>query len=182
MSDRNERAPYNVLFLCTANSARSIMGEAILNRAGQGRFRAFSAGSHPMGRVHPYAIDLLRKLNYDVAGVRSKSWAEFEAADAPQLDFVFTVCDDAAAETCPVWPGQPMTAHWGIPDPAAASGNEAEVRLAFADALRMLTNRINIFVSLPLKSLDQLTLQKRLEGIGKIKDEDAGDSSATAAE
>ncbi len=158
------------------------MGEAILNRAGQGRFRAFSAGSHPMGRVHPYAIDLLRKLNYDVAGVRSKSWAEFEAADAPQLDFVFTVCDDAAAETCPVWPGQPMTAHWGIPDPAAASGNEAEVRLAFADALRMLTNRINIFVSLPLKSLDQLTLQKRLEGIGKIKDEDAGDSSATAAE
>ncbi len=158
------------------------MGEAILNRAGQGRFRAFSAGSHPMGRVHPYAIDLLRKLNYDVAGVRSKSWAEFEAADAPQLDFVFTVCDNAAAETCPVWPGRPMTAHWGIPDPAAASGNEAEVRLAFADALRMLTNRINIFVSLPLKSLDQLTLQKRLEGIGKIKDEDAGDSSATAAE
>jgi len=158
------------------------MGEAILNRAGQGRFRAFSAGSHPTGRVHPYAIDLLRKLNYDVAGVRSKSWAEFEAADAPQLDFVFTVCDDAAAETCPVWPGQPMTAHWGIPDPAAAAGNEAEVRLAFADALRMLTNRINIFVSLPLKSLDQLTLQKRLEGIGKIKDEDVGDPSATAAE
>ncbi len=158
------------------------MGEAILNRAGQGRFRAFSAGSHPTGRVHPYAIDLLRRLNYDVTGARSKSWAEFEAADAPQLDFVFTVCDDAAAATCPVWPGQPMTAHWGIPDPAAAAGNEAEVRLAFADALRMLTNRINIFVSLPLKSLDQLTLQKRLEGIGKIKDEDVGDSSATAAE
>jgi protein-tyrosine-phosphatase len=182
MSDRNERAPYNVLFLCTGNSARSIMGEAILNCAGQGRFRAFSAGSHPTGRVHPYALDLLRRLNYEVSGARSKSWTEFEAADAPKLDFVFTVCDDAAAETCPMWPGQPMTAHWGIPDPAAATGNEAEVRLAFADALRMLTNRINIFVSLPLQSLDQLTLQKRLENIGKIKDNDTGDASPTAAE
>jgi protein-tyrosine-phosphatase len=182
MSDRNERAPYNVLFLCTGNSARSIMGEAILNRAGQGRFRAFSAGSHPTGRVHPYALDLLRRLNYEVSGARSKSWAEFEAADAPKLDFVFTVCDDAAAETCPVWPGQPMTAHWGIPDPAAATGNEAEVRLAFAGALRMLTNRINIFVSLPLQSLDRLTLQKRLENIGKIKDNDTGGASPTAAE
>jgi arsenate reductase len=182
MSDRNEKGPYNVLFLCTGNSSRSIMAEAILNRAGHGRFRAFSAGSHPTGRVHPYALDLLQKLNYDVSGARSKSWAEFEAADAPRLDFVFTVCDDAAAETCPVWPGQPMTAHWGVPDPAAATGNEAQVRLAFADALRMLTNRINIFVSLPLKSLDQLTLQKRLESIGKIKDEDAGNSPATAAE
>jgi arsenate reductase (thioredoxin) len=182
MSDRNEKAVYNVLFLCTGNSARSIMAEAILNRTGLGRFRAFSAGSHPKGRVHPYALDLLRRLNYDVSGARSKSWAEFEAADAPRLDFVFTVCDDAAAETCPVWPGQPMTAHWGIPDPAAATGKEAEVRLAFADALRMLTNRINIFVSLPLKSLDQLTLQKRLENIGKIKDRDVGDSSESAAE
>ena len=182
MSDRNEKAVYNVLFLCTGNSARSIMAEAILNRAGLGRFRAFSAGSHPKGRVHPYALDLLRRLNYDVSGARSKSWAEFEAADAPRLDFVFTVCDDAAAETCPVWPGQPMTAHWGIPDPAAATGKEAEVRLAFADALRMLTNRINIFVSLPLKSLDQLALQKRLENIGKIKDSDVGDSSESAAE
>jgi protein-tyrosine-phosphatase len=182
MSDRYEKAPYNVLFLCTGNSARSIMAEAILNRAGLGRFRAFSAGSHPKGRVHPYALDLLRQLNYDVSGARSKSWAEFEAADALRLDFLFTVCDDAAAETCPVWPGQPMTAHWGIPDPAAATGNEAELRLAFADSLRMLTNRINIFVSLPLKSLDQLTLQKRLENIGKIKDKDVGDSSAAAAE
>jgi arsenate reductase len=182
MSDRNEKAPYNVLFLCTGNSARSIMAEAILNRAGLGRFRAFSAGSHPKGRVHPYALDLLRRLNYDMSEARSKSWAEFEAADAPRLDFVFTVCDDAAAETCPVWPGQPMTAHWGIPDPAAATGKEAEVRLAFADALRMLTNRINIFVSLPLKSLDQLTLQKRLENIGKIKDRDVGESSESAAE
>jgi len=182
MSDRNEKAPYNVLFLCTGNSARSIMAEAILNRAGLGRFRAFSAGSHPKGRVHPYALDLLRRLNYDMSEARSKSWAEFEAADAPRLDFVFTVCDDAAAETCPVWPGQPMTAHWGIPDPAAATGKEAEVRLAFTDALRMLTNRINIFVSLPLKSLDQLTLQKRLENIGKIKDRDVGESSESAAE
>src|ERR1700720_2795734 len=179
MRDDAHREPYNVLFLCTGNSARSIMAEAILNRAGQGRFRAFSAGSHPKGRVHPYALDLLRQLNYDMSGARSKSWAEFEAADAPRLDFVFTVCDDAAAETCPVWPGQPMTAHWGIPDPAAATGKEAEVRLAFADALRMLTNRINIFVSLPLKSLDQLTLQKRLENIGKIKD--ATEKPASAA-
>jgi arsenate reductase (thioredoxin) len=180
MSNRNEKAPYDVLFLCTGNSARSIMAEAILNRAGQGRFRAFSAGSHPTGRVHPYAIDLLHKLNYDVSGARSKSWAEFAAADAPNLDFVFTVCDNAAAEACPVWPGQPMTAHWGIPDPATTTGNEAEVRLAFADALRMLTNRINIFVSLPLASLDQLTLQKRLESIGKIKDEGAPNLSAAA--
>src|SRR6266403_6018670 len=168
MSDRNERAPYNVLFLCTANSARSIMGEAILNRAGQGRFRAFSAGSHPMGRVHPYAIDLLRKLNYDVAGVRSKSWAEFEAADAPQLDFVFTVCDNAAAETCPVWPGRPMTAHWGIADPAEATGTPAEIALTFKDAYRLLNQRIGIFTSLPLRSLDQLTLQGRLREIGRI--------------
>jgi arsenate reductase (thioredoxin) len=180
MPDRDERTPYNVLFLCTGNSARSIMGEAILNRAGQGRFRAFSAGSHPKGQVHPYTLDLLRKLHYDVSGARSKSWLEFNRPDAPKLDFVFTVCDDAAAEACPVWPGQPMTAHWGIPDPAAAQGNEAEVRLAFADALRMLTNRINIFVSLPLKSIDQLALKKQLDAIGKTKD--AGDTSATAAE
>lgn len=180
MHSRSDKAPYNVLFLCTGNSARSIMAEAILNRAGQGRFRAFSAGSHPKGQVHPYTLDLLKKLHYDVSGARSKSWKEFEGPDAPELDFVFTVCDDAAAEVCPVWPGQPMTAHWGVPDPAAANGKEAEVRFAFADALRMLTNRISIFVSLPLKSLDQLTLKKRLEEIGKIRD--AGDTSATAAE
>jgi arsenate reductase len=160
--------PFNVLFLCTGNSARSIMAEAILNRAGRGRFRAFSAGSRPKGQVHPYTIDLLNKLNYDVSKVRSKSWLEFSATDAPKLDFVFTVCDNAAAETCPVWPGQPMTAHWGIPDPAEATGNEAEVRFAFADALRMLTNRISIFISLPMKSLDQLSLQKQLEEIGRI--------------
>ena len=174
-----EKTPFTVLFLCTGNSARSIMAEAILNRAGQGRFRAFSAGSQPKGEVHPYALDLLRKLNYDVSGLRSKSWKEFCRPDAPKLDFVFTVCDDAAKESCPVWPGQPMTAHWGVPDPAAATGNEAEVRLAFADALRMLTDRINIFVSLPLRSLDQLTLQRQLDAIGKAKDTSGKPASAT---
>jgi len=170
---------YNVLFLCTGNSARSIMAEAILNRAGQGRFHAFSAGSQPKGRVHPYALDLLRKLNFDVSGLRSKSWLEFNTSDAVKLHFVFTVCDNAAAETCPLWPGQPMTAHWGVPDPAAATGNEAEIRLAFADALRMLSNRINIFVNLPIRSLDQLSLQRQLDAIGKTKD--AGQNPASAA-
>ena len=162
--------PYDVLFLCTGNSARSIMAEVILNRAGQGNFRAFSAGSQPKGQVHPYALDLLRKLHYGVTGLRSKSWKEFSGPDAPKLDFVFTVCDNAAKESCPVWPGQPMTAHWGVPDPAEATGTAAEVRFAFADALRMLTNRINIFVSLPLRSLDKLTLQRQLDSIGTSKD------------
>jgi len=161
---------FNVLFICTGNSARSIMAEAVLNRAGQGRFRAFSAGSQPKGKVHPYAIDLLKQLHYDVSGVRSKSWIEFSGPNAPKLDFAFTLCDDAAAETCPVWPGQPMTAHWGMPDPATKTGTVAEMRYAFADTMRMLTNRINIFVSLPMKSLDQLTLQKQLDAIGKNKD------------
>jgi protein-tyrosine-phosphatase len=161
---------FNVLFICTGNSARSIMAEAVLNRAGQGRFRAFSAGSQPKGRVHPYAIDLLKRLHYDVSGVRSKSWTEFTGPNAPKLDFAFTLCDDAAEETCPVWPGQPMTAHWGLPDPAAKIGAEAEMRFAFADTMRMLTNRINIFVSLPMKSLGSLTLQKQLDTIGKNKD------------
>ncbi len=179
MPDETNRAPYNVLFLCTGNSARSIMAEVVLNRIGQGKFRAFSAGSQPTGRVHPYAFELLRRLNYDVTGLRSKSWKEFSAPDAPKLDFVFTVCDNAAKETCPVWPGQPMTAHWGVPDPAAATGTEAEVRFAFADALRMLTNRISIFVSLPLRSLDRLTLQKQLDAIGKSGD--AGSKPASAA-
>jgi protein-tyrosine-phosphatase len=154
------------------------MSEAILNRAGQGKFRAFSAGSQPKGQVHPYTLDLLRKLNYDVTAMRSKSWKEFSGPDAPKLDFVFTVCDNAAQETCPVWPGQPMTAHWGVPDPAAATGNEAEVRLAFADALRMLTNRINLFVSLPLRSLDQLTLQRQFDSISKMKREGGEPASA----
>ena len=179
MKQREDRAPFNVLFLCTGNSARSIMAEVVLNRAGQGKFRAFSAGSQPKGRVHPHALDLLRRMNFDVSGLRSKSWSEFARPDAPKLDFVFTVCDNAAAETCPVWPGQPMTAHWGVPDPAAATGNEAEVRLAFADALRMLSNRINVFVALPLRSLDQLSLQRQLDAIGKSRD--AGRDPASAA-
>jgi arsenate reductase len=178
MSQDADRTPYNVLFLCTGNSARSIMAEAILNQAGQGNFRAFSAGSQPKGRIHPYTLDLLRRMHYDVSSLRSKSWSEFADPSAPRLDFVFTVCDNAASEACPYWPGQPMTAHWGVPDPAAASGTEAEVRLAFADALRMLTNRINIFVSLPLRSLDQLSLQKQLDAIGKTKDAGADPASA----
>jgi protein-tyrosine-phosphatase len=169
---------FNVLFICTGNSARSIMAEAILNRAGVGKFRAFSAGSQPKGFVHPYAIDLLRRMNFDVSQMRSKSWKEFSGPDAPNLDFTFTLCDDAAAETCPVWPGQPMTAHWGLPDPAAAKGNEAEIRFAFAETVRMLTNRINIFVSLPIKSLDQLVLQKQLDAIGKVKDAPADPAKA----
>lgn len=175
-----ENRVFNVLFICTGNSARSIMAEAVLNRAGQGRFRAFSAGSQPKGKVHPYAIDLLRRLNYDVGGVRSKSWLEFSGPNGPKLDFAFTLCDDAAAEVCPVWPGQPMTAHWGMPDPAAVVGTEAEMRYAFADTMRMLTNRINIFVSFPMKSLDLLTLQKQLDAIGKTKD--GGDKPASVAE
>jgi arsenate reductase len=180
MSDGAGKDPFHVLFLCTGNSARSIMAEAILNREGRGKFRAFSAGSHPKGSIHPYAGDLLRKLNFDISGFRSKSWSEFAAPAAPKLDFVFTVCDDAAAESCPVWPGQPMTAHWGVPDPAAATGNEAELRLAFADAFRMLNNRISIFVNLPISSLDQLTLQRHLDSIGKTAD--ASRSPASAAE
>jgi protein-tyrosine-phosphatase len=158
---------YNVLFLCTGNSARSIIAEAILNRLGQGRFRTYSAGSHPKGQVHPYAADLLKNMGFDTDGLRSKSWDEFAAPGAPPLDFVFTVCDDAASEECPHWPGQPMTAHWGMPDPAAARGNEAERRLAFADTLRMLSNRISIFVSLPIRSLDMMSLQTRIDQIGQ---------------
>jgi protein-tyrosine-phosphatase len=158
---------YNVLFLCTGNSARSILAECVLNRLGRGRFTAYSAGSFPKAEVHPYALDLLRRQNFATDKLRSKSWDEFAAPDAPQLDFVFTVCDNAAGEACPIWPGQPMTAHWGLPDPAAAEGNEAERRLAFAETLRMLNNRISTFVSLPLKSLDKLSLQKRLNEIGR---------------
>ncbi len=157
---------FNVLFLCTGNSARSILAEAILNRAGAGKFRAFSAGSQPKGSVHPYTLQLLRSLNHDTAFARSKDWLEFAEPGAPELNFVFTVCDNAAAEACPVWPGQPMTAHWGVPDPAAAEGTEAERHLAFAEAYRMLNNRISIFVSLPMLSLDGLALQRRLDEIG----------------
>jgi protein-tyrosine-phosphatase/DNA-binding transcriptional ArsR family regulator len=161
---------YNVLFLCTGNSARSIMAEEILNRYGQGRFKAYSAGSNHKGKVHPYALELLRNLNYVTDGLRSKSWDEFATPDAPVMDFVFTVCDDAAAEVCPSWPGQPMTAHWGVPDPAAVEGSESVKRAAFADACRMLTNRISIFTNLPLASLDHLSLRKRLEEIGQRRE------------
>jgi arsenate reductase (thioredoxin) len=164
-----DKTSFNVLFLCTGNSARSIMAESLLNRLGQGRFKAFSAGSHPKGEIHPYALDLLRRSNFVTQGLRSKSWDEFATAGGPSLDFVFTLCDEAASEACPVWPGQPMTAHWGMPDPAAAEGTEVIKRLAFADTLRMLSNRISIFVSLPMKSLDKLSLQRRLEEIGQTK-------------
>lgn len=160
---------YNVLFLCTGNSARSVIGEAILNREGKGRFRAYSAGSHPKGAVNPNTLDLLGRLGYDVSGFRSKSWDEFAVPGAPEFDFVFTVCDDAAGEACPVFPGRPMTAHWGIPDPAAATGSPAEVALAFDDAYRMLFQRISVFTALPIAALDQLTLQNRLKAIGAME-------------
>jgi protein-tyrosine-phosphatase len=161
--------PYNVLFLCTGNSARSILAECVLNRLGQGRFKAFSAGSFPKGEVHPFALELLRRQNYATEPLRSKSWNEFAGSGVEPLDFVFTVCDDAAGEVCPLWPGQPMTAHWGMPDPAAAQGSETERRLAFADTMRMLHNRLSIFVSLPLASLDKLSLQNRLQAIGEAE-------------
>ena len=163
-------APYNVLFLCTGNSARSIIAEAILNRLGAGRFKAWSAGSMPTGKVNPHALALLKQMHHPTEGLRSKSWDEFAGPGAPKLDFVFTVCDNAAAEVCPIWPGQPMTAHWGLPDPAAATGNDAEIAVAFADTFRMLSNRMALFVSLPLRSLDKLTLQRQLDSIGASKD------------
>ncbi|MGR6430591.1 arsenate reductase ArsC [Rhizobium sp. PAMB 3182] len=157
---------YNVLFLCTGNSARSIIAEACMNRAGAGKFIGYSAGSYPKGEVNPHAVELLRSLHYDVSGLRSKSWDEFAGPDAPQMDFVFTVCDNAKGESCPVWPGQPMTAHWGVPDPAAVEGNDSQKGLAFAETYRMLNNRISIFVNLPLADLDRLSLQKHIDSIG----------------
>lgn len=163
MSDKT----YNVLFLCTGNSARSIMAEAILNRDLSGKFRAFSAGSHPKGQVDPTVLALLKKTNYPTEELRSKSWDEFARPGAPDLDFVFTVCDNAAGEICPVWPGQPMTAHWGVPDPVAFTGSEVEKSAFCGEIMRMLANRINIFAALPIRSLDKLTLQKRLDDIGK---------------
>jgi arsenate reductase (thioredoxin) len=164
---------FNVLFLCTGNSARSILAEASLNKIGAGRFRAFSAGSRPKGQVHPEALRLLRSLQFETRGLRSKPWTEFARPGAPALDFVFTVCDNAAGETCPVWPGQPMTAHWGIPDPAAVIGSPAEVALAFKDAYRMLNQRIAAFAALPIASLDRLTLQAKLKQIGRMQSADA---------
>jgi arsenate reductase (thioredoxin) len=158
---------FNVLFLCTGNSARSIMAECIMNRMGAGNFRAFSAGSQPRGFIEPMVLNLLTTLNYGTTDLRSKSWDEFARPGAPALDFVFTVCDNAAGEACPVWPGQPATAHWGVPDPAAFKGGTAEKAAFCADVFRMLNNRIGIFNSLPLQSLDKLSLQKRLDEIGK---------------
>jgi arsenate reductase (thioredoxin) len=162
-----ETKTYNVLFLCTGNSARSILGEAIMNQLGAGKFVGYSAGSDPKGAVNPYAIRLLDSLQHDTASLRSKSWDEFARPGAPLLDFVFTVCDNAANEVCPVWPGQPMSAHWGLPDPAAVEGSDAEIAAAFAETYRHLRNRVSAFCALPLNSLDRLSLQKRLSGIGK---------------
>jgi arsenate reductase len=160
---------YNVLFLCTGNSARSIMAECALSRFGRGRFRAFSAGSHPTGTVHPVALELLRSFNYDTSALRSKSWDEFARPGALPLDFVFTVCDRARGETCPVWPGQPMSAHWGVDDPAAFVGSRDDTRRFFTRVYTELENRVKIFAALRIDHLDQLTLQKRLDEIGRAK-------------
>ena len=165
MPDRS----FNVLFLCTGNSARSVIAEAILNKVGAGKFRAFSAGSQPKGAVNPHTLTLLSSLGYDTAAFRSKSWSEFAGPGAPALDFVFTVCDNAAGESCPVWPGQPMTAHWGVPDPAEADGTPAQIAVAFKDAYRMLHQRIAIFAALPIASLDRLSLQTKLKEIGRME-------------
>ena len=159
--------PYNILVLCTGNSARSIMGEALFNTMGAGRVRAYSAGSHPTGRVNPFAIEQVRALGYPVENLRSKSWDEFAAAGAPELDFVITVCDKAAGEMCPLWPGQPVTAHWGFPDPAAFAGADGEKRAVFAQTLRQMRNRVQLFLSLPLEALDQMALEKKVREIGK---------------
>lgn len=163
--------PYNVLFLCTGNSARSIMAEALLNHLGRGRFRAYSAGSHPTGRVNPLAIATLERNHLPTADARSKSWDEFATADAPPLHFVFTVCDRAAQEMCPIWPGQPMTAHWGVPDPAAVEGTEEEKTRAFNLAFRELSARIGLFTSLRLEALDELSLKRHLDEIGKVRED-----------
>jgi protein-tyrosine-phosphatase len=161
--------PFNVLFLCTGNSARSIMAEAILGKRGADRFHAYSAGSRPKGQVNRHTLQLLESLGYDTSGFRSKSWSEFAQPGAAALDFVFTVCANAAGESCPVWPGQPMTAHWGVPDPAGATGTPAEVAMAFRDAYRMLARRIEVFAALPIRSLDQMTLWNRLREIGRME-------------
>jgi arsenate reductase len=159
--------PGNVLFLCTGNSARSILAEQILNHEGRGRFRAFSAGSHPTGRVNPFAIDMLQRAKIPTDGLRSKSWDEFALPGAAPLDFIFTVCDNAAGEVCPIWPGRPLTAHWGVPDPAAVQGTDDDKRKAFDAAFVALDRRIGLFLSLPIRSLDQLALSRKLAEIGQ---------------
>jgi len=158
--------PYNVLFLCTGNSARSILAEALINQYGRSKFKGFSAGSHPKGQVHPIALELLQRMNFPTEGLRSKSWDEFATRGSPPLDFVFTVCDNAAGEVCPYWPGQPMTAHWGVPDPAAVEGTDTEKWVAFRNTFRLLDNRVKIFTSLPLGLLDRIKLQESLDAIG----------------
>jgi protein-tyrosine-phosphatase len=168
---------FNILFLCTGNSARSILAEAIVNSLPGGMFRAYSAGSTPRGEVNPYALALLKKLGHPTEGLRSKSWDEFAAPGAPELNFIVTVCDNAAGEVCPVWPGKPITAHWGLPDPAAVEGSQAEIALAFADTYRMLKNRITAFAELPLASLDRLAIKRRMDEIGQGADTAAGAAS-----
>jgi len=159
--------PYNVLVLCTGNSARSIIGEALFNTLGAGRFKAYSAGSHPSGRVNPFAIEQVRALGFPLEGLRSKSWDEFAAPGAPEMDFVITVCDKAAGEVCPLWPGQPVTAHWGFPDPAAVEGSDEEKRAAFTRAIHQIRNRVQLFLSLPIETLDRLAIEKSTRAIGK---------------
>jgi arsenate reductase len=159
--------PYNILILCTGNSARSILGEALFNTLGAGRFQAYSAGSHPSGKVNPFAIEQVQALGYPVENLRSKSWDEFALPDAPQMDFILTVCDNAAGEVCPLWPGKPVTAHWGFPDPAAVEGTDEVKRAAFASTLRQIRKRVQLFLSLPLETLDRLTIESQLRAIGK---------------
>jgi arsenate reductase len=159
--------PYNILVLCTGNSARSILGEALFNTMGAGRFKAYSAGSHPTGKVNPFAIEQVVALGYSTENLRSKSWDEFAQSGAPELDFVVTVCDKAAGEMCPLWPGQPVTAHWGFPDPTAVVGTEEEKRAAFAQTLRQMRNRVQLFLSLPLETLDRMAIEKRVRAIGQ---------------
>jgi arsenate reductase len=162
--------PYNVLVLCTGNSARSILGEALFNALGKGKFVAYSAGSKPVGKVNPHALELLQQHGYSTTGLRSKSWDEFAAPGAPEIDFIFTVCDNAAGETCPIWPGKPATAHWGIPDPAGVGGGDEAGRAAFKTAYNQLARRIQLFMNLPIESLDKLTLKQKLGEIGRIQD------------
>jgi arsenate reductase (thioredoxin) len=170
--------PYNVLFLCTGNSARSIMGEVLLNHWGKGRFRGFSAGSQPKGDVHPLTLELLRGMKLPTEGLRSKSWSEFAKLDSPKMDFVFTVCDQAAAETCPIWPGQPMTAHWGVPDPASVKGSDAEKTTAFRDAFSRLDARIKLFMSLPFDKLERMALKREVDKIGLLRSDAAEDAAS----
>lgn len=169
--DSMSERPHNVLFLCTGNSARSILAESLINHWGRGRFRGFSAGSHPKGTVHPLALELLKQIHLPTEGLRSKSWDEFAAPTAPRLDFIFTVCDNVAGEACPYWPGHPMTAHWGVPDPAAVQGSDKEKSMAFRVALKALETRIELFTSLAVDSLDAITLQEQVNAIGKIPPE-----------